>query len=129
MIDCTNALDHRDFTLTNPATAESLAQALPGVNVVKAFNLAPDSAWRNPPANLGVPFCGDADLETVAELIKDVGGVPVPAGALSRAKLLEATAALAIGIWATGGDVRSTFVSVTDAVGDSLDAIRPARSA
>ncbi|MFC6157020.1 NADPH-dependent F420 reductase [Kribbella jiaozuonensis] len=120
VIDCTNALDHRDFTLAQPATAEAIARAVPGVNVVKAFNLAADAVWRNPPSGLGVPICGDEAVDVVAGLVRDIGGVPVAAGGLVRAKLLEATAALAIGIWVGGGDVRGMFPSLGDAFGAVL---------
>ncbi|TDW22828.1 NADPH-dependent F420 reductase [Kribbella kalugense] len=117
LIDCSNALDYRDFTLARPAVAEAVSQAVPGVQVVKAFNLAADAVWRNPPAGLGVPICGDDGLEVVAELVRDLGCEPVMAGGLVRAKLLEATAALAIGIWVAGGDVRGMFPPLEAAFG------------
>jgi predicted dinucleotide-binding enzyme len=120
LIDCTNALDHGDFTLAHPATAEVISRAVPEVQVVKAFNLAADTVWRNPPAGLGVPICGDGGLDLVAELVQSVGCVPVSAGGLARAKLLEATAALAIGIWVGGGDVRGMFPALADAFGTVL---------
>ncbi|MFF0341104.1 hypothetical protein [Kribbella sp. NPDC004875] len=120
LIDCTNALKYDDFTLSQPATAEAIARAAPGVQVVKAFNLAADSVWRNPPPGLGVPLCGDGDLEPVADLVRDLGCTPVFAGGLQRAKLLEATAALAIGIWVRGGDVRGMFPELADAFGTVL---------
>ncbi|MGW6196538.1 NADPH-dependent F420 reductase [Kribbella sp. NPDC055110] len=120
LIDCTNALDQRDFTLAQPAAAEAISRAVPGVQVVKAFNLAPDAVWRNPPAGLGVPLCGDAGVEQVAELVRDLGCTPVFAGGLRRARLLEATAALAIGIWVSGGDVREMFPPLADAFGAVL---------
>src|SRR5437870_5689205 len=47
LIDCTNALDPRDFTLAQQATAETISAAAPGVQMVKAFNLAADAVWRN----------------------------------------------------------------------------------
>lgn len=117
LIDCSNALDYRDFTLAQPAVAEAVSQAAPGVQVVKAFNLAADTVWRNPPAGLGVPICGDDGVELVAELVRDLGCEPVAAGGLVRAKLLEATAALAIGIWVGGGDVRGMFPPLAAAFG------------
>jgi predicted dinucleotide-binding enzyme len=120
LIDCTNALDHRDFTLAQPATAEAISRAVPGVQVVKAFNLAADAVWRNPPAGLGVPICGDGEVEQVAELVRDLGCTPVLAGGLRRARLLEATAALAIGIWVSGGDVREMFPPLAAAFGAVL---------
>lgn len=139
LIDCTNALDHRDFTLAQDSMAEAVSAAVgPGVSVVKGFNLAADTVWRNPPPGLGVPLCGDpvaardtpsgasgraeagAGVPVVAGLVRDLGCVPVPAGGLVRAKLLEATAALAIGIWVGGGDVRGMFPELADAFGTVL---------
>ncbi|TDU90627.1 hypothetical protein EV138_4219 [Kribbella voronezhensis] len=116
LVDCTNAFDHGDFTLAVPAMAESISQAVPHVRVVKAFNLAADTVWRDAPqlfdgAPLGVPICADdpAAADLVGRFVRDLGYLPVPAGSLARARLLEATAALAVGIWVTGGDVRALF--------------------
>ncbi|GAA1126728.1 NAD(P)-binding domain-containing protein [Kribbella jejuensis] len=131
LIDCTNAVDPRDFTLSQDAVAEAVSAAVgPGVSVVKAFNLAADTVWRNPPPALGVPLCGDpapattsaraGGVEVVAELVRDLGCVPVPAGGLRRARLLEATAVLAIGIWMNGGDVRGMFPRSENAFGTVL---------
>ncbi|MET7282760.1 NAD(P)-binding domain-containing protein [Kribbella sp. NPDC005582] len=116
LIDCTNAIEHSDFTLAQPAVAEAISEAVPHAQVVKAFNLAADTVWRAAPhvfegGPLGVPLCGDepAAVERVAGLVRDIGCEPVPSGGLVRAALLEATAAFAIGIWVTGGDVRGLF--------------------
>jgi len=117
LVDCTNALDHRDFTLAQDSVAEAVSAAAPGVRVVKAFNLAADAVWRNPPRGLGVPLCGDEGVEQVAELVEALGCTPVLAGGLRHAKLLEATAALAIGIWVGGGDVRAMFPPLAEAFG------------
>ncbi|WP_328999325.1 NAD(P)-binding domain-containing protein [Kribbella sp. NBC_00709] len=68
---------------------------------------------------LAVP--ADDGVEVVAELVRDIGCVPVAAGGSVRAKLLEATAALAIGIWVGGGDVRGMFPPLAAAFG----AVRP----
>lgn len=124
LIDCTNAIEHSDFTLAHPATAEAISKAVLHAHVVKAFNLAADTVWRAAPhvfegGPLGVPLCGDepAAVERVAEMVQAVGCTPIPAGGLARARLLEATAALAIGIWVTGSDVRTAFPPLTAAFG------------
>ncbi|WP_328323317.1 NAD(P)-binding domain-containing protein [Kribbella sp. NBC_00382] len=116
VLDCTNAVIPGDFTLAVPAMAEQVAQLAPDAHVVKAFNLAPDTVWQDAPCTfegepLGVPFCGDDEAanEQVAVLIRALGCTPVKAGALVRARLLEATAALAIGLWVDGADTRSLF--------------------
>lgn len=116
LVDCTNAVDQRNFTLAQEGVAEAVS-AVTEAAVVKAFNLAADAVWRNPPSGLGVPIAGDAGLEQVAGLVQDLGCTPVPAGGLVRAKLLEATAALVIGIWVGGGDVRGMFPPLEAAFG------------
>ncbi len=125
LIDCTNSINHQGFTLDEPAMAEAISRAVPQVHVVKAFNLAPDAVWRDSPhdfegARLGVPLCGDhpAAVELVGGLVRDLGCEPVFAGGLPRARLLEATAAFAIGVWASGGDVRGLFPPMAAAFGE-----------
>jgi predicted dinucleotide-binding enzyme len=114
LIDCTNSIVPGEFTLAVPAMAERVAELATGAQVVKAFNLAPDAVWRNAPHDfrLGVPLCGDdpAAVEQVAVLVRALGCEPVPAGGLPRARLLEATAAFAIGVWKDGGDANSFFM-------------------
>ena len=124
LVDCTNALVPGDFTLAALATAERIASLATGSQVVKAFNLAADSVWRDAPhafegEPLGVPYCGDhpAANEQVAVLIRALGCTPIAAGGLSRARLLEATAAFAIGVWVNGSDVRSLFPPLAAAFG------------
>jgi len=122
LVDCTNAVDHKDFTLANPAMAETISDHAKGAHVVKAFNLAADSVWRTAPHDfegraLGVPICGDDPdaVARVAVLARDLGCEPVPAGGLVRARLLEATAAFAIGVWVSGGDTRTLFPTIEHA--------------
>ncbi|MFG1623667.1 NADPH-dependent F420 reductase [Kribbella sp. NPDC049227] len=119
LIDCTNAIDQQNFTLAVSAVAERIARAVPHVHVVKAFNLAADTVWHHPPEGLAVPLCSDdpTALAQVSRLVRALGCEPVQAGGLARAKLLEATAALAIGIWVTGGDVRAMFPPLEAAFG------------
>ncbi|NEA32397.1 NAD(P)-binding domain-containing protein [Streptomyces sp. SID13031] len=124
LIDCTNAVVPGEFVLAVPAIAEKVADLAVGAHVVKAFNLAADAVWRDAPHSfegepLGVPYCGDhpAANERVAELIRALGCTPVAAGGLVRARLLEATAALAIGLWVDGADTRSLFPPIAAAFG------------
>ncbi len=96
------------------AMAETISRYADQARVVKAFNLAADSVWRRAPQPgqpLGVPICGDDQeaLDQVAHLVRDLGCEPVNAGGLERARLLEATAAFAIGVWVGGGDTRGLF--------------------
>lgn len=119
LIDCTNAVDHTNFTLAQDSVAEAINAAVKArdVKVVKAFNLAADLVWRNPPAGLGVPICGDDGVDVVAQLVRDLRCVPVHGGGLVRAKLLEATAVFVIGVWVAGEDVRGMFPRLDAALG------------
>ncbi|MEU6976104.1 NAD(P)-binding domain-containing protein [Streptomyces sp. NPDC046371] len=112
LLDCSNPVGagFRLLTEGGPSAAESLAAAAPGARVVKGFNLCHEDVWRmRPPVfdgrPLAVPLCGDDSeaLRLVRELVRDVGCEPVAGGGLERAALLEATAALFIGLWVGEG--------------------------
>ncbi|TGB08037.1 NAD(P)-binding domain-containing protein [Streptomyces sp. MZ04] len=112
LVDCSNAVGPGFALLTEggPGAARLLTDAAPGARVVKAFNLCHEGVWRmDPPVfdgrALAVPVCGDDEgaLDVVRELVKDVGCEPFAAGGLDRAGLLEATAALLIGLWVGEG--------------------------
>ncbi|MBB4686274.1 NADPH-dependent F420 reductase [Amycolatopsis jiangsuensis] len=115
LLDCTNTPGDAEPPGTPVATR--IAGHVPGASVVKAFNLAHVDVWRMAPPTfegrpLGVPLCGDpAAVEVAAELVRDVGATPLPAGGLDRAPLLEATAAFAIGLWKRGADARTMLMS------------------
>ncbi|MFJ6621932.1 NAD(P)-binding domain-containing protein [Kitasatospora sp. NPDC091335] len=112
VVDCSNPVA-AGFALATgygPSAAERVAAAAPGVRVVKAFNLCHAGVWDlRPPVfggrALAVPLCGDdpGALAAVAALVRDAGGEPVSAGPLARAHLLEAAAALLIGLWVGEG--------------------------
>ncbi|MFE9750584.1 NADPH-dependent F420 reductase [Saccharothrix saharensis] len=115
VVDCTNSVVPGRFVLDEPRAAARLAEAS-GAHVVKAFNLCHVDVWRRPSLTfegrpLGVPMCGDSAeaLDVVGELARSIGCVPVHAGPLERAELLEATTAFAIGLWIGGADVRAMF--------------------
>ncbi|OKI96805.1 NADPH-dependent F420 reductase [Kitasatospora sp. CB01950] len=108
LIDCANPIGPGFDLLTGhgPSAAQQLAMAAPEARVVKAFNLCHEDVWRlRPPVfdgrPLAVPLCGDHPdaLARTAALVRDLGCTPVQAGPLTRAHLLEATAALFIGLW------------------------------
>lgn len=129
LLDCANPVGpgFRLLTEGGPSATRRLAAAAPGARVVKAFNLCHEDVWRmTPPAfdgqPLAVPVCGDdeAALARVYELVRDVGCEPVPGGGLDRAGLLEATAALFIGLWvAEQVDVRAIAPPLAYATGPS----------
>ncbi|MFJ2768330.1 NADPH-dependent F420 reductase [Streptomyces sp. NPDC087300] len=114
LIDCSNPVGAGFALLTEadggPSAARRLAEAAPGAHVVKAFNLCHEDVWRMTPPVFGgrplaVPLCGDDEeaLAVVRQLVRDTGCTPVRAGGLARAGLLEATAALVIGVWVGEG--------------------------
>ncbi|GAB2877896.1 NAD(P)-binding domain-containing protein [Streptomyces deserti] len=112
LIDCTNPVGP-GFALRTaggPSAAERIASAAPTAHVVKAFNLCHVDVWRltQPVFDgrpLAVPLCGDDAhaLSVVRRLVRDLGCAPLNAGGLERAGLLEATAALLIGLWVGEG--------------------------
>ncbi|MER7761417.1 NAD(P)-binding domain-containing protein [Streptomyces sp. NPDC097619] len=127
LLDCSNPVGPGFRLLTDggPSAAARLAAAAPGARVVKAFNLCHEDVWgMRPPVfdgrPLAVPVCGDdaEALERVRRLVRDAGCEPVAAGGLDRAGLLEATAALFIGLWVgEGADVRALAPPLTHAAG------------
>ncbi|GAA2096673.1 NAD(P)-binding domain-containing protein [Kitasatospora saccharophila] len=127
LVDCANPVGpgFRLLTGHGPSAAEQLASAAPDAHVVKAFNLCHEDVWRmRPPVfdgrPLAVPLCGDdaTALARVSELVGDAGCTPLPAGGLDRAGLLEATAALFIGLWVgAGADVQAIAPPLAYAVG------------
>ncbi|EPH43426.1 putative F420-dependent NADP reductase [Streptomyces aurantiacus JA 4570] len=126
VVDCGNPVGAGFALLTEggPSAAERLAAAAPGARVVKAFNLCHESVWRLAPPvfdgrRLAVPVCGDdeAALGVVRELVRDIGCVPYDAGGLGRAGLVEATAALLIGLWVGAGVDAQAMVPPVGQVG------------
>jgi predicted dinucleotide-binding enzyme len=127
VIDCTNSLVPTDDGLMlntgggAMSVAWQLAIAAPDAHVVKAFNLCHVSIWTLRPPTfedvpLAVPYCADhPTAAAVTEtLISSIGCTPAPCGGLVRAAYLEATAALAIGLWWAGGQPRAAFPSLAE---------------
>ncbi|MBT2510151.1 NAD(P)-binding domain-containing protein [Streptomyces sp. ISL-98] len=133
LLDCANPVGpgFRLLTEGGLSAAGRLAAAAPGAQVVKAFNLCHEDVWRmTPPVfdsqPLVVPVCGDdeAALTRVYELVRDVGCAPVAGGGLERAGLLEATAALFIGLWvAEQADVRAIAPPLAYATGPRAESV------
>ncbi|MEU9146662.1 NAD(P)-binding domain-containing protein [Streptomyces sp. NPDC048349] len=131
LIDCANPVGpgFRLLTDEGPSAARRLAAAVPGVRVVKAFNLCHEGVWRMTPPifdgqRLTVPICGDdeAALALARKLVRDMGCEPVAGGGLDRAGLLEATAALFIGLWVEEQtDVRAIVPPLAYATGPRAD--------
>ncbi|MBC9715684.1 NAD(P)-binding domain-containing protein [Streptomyces sp. TRM66268-LWL] len=127
LVDCSNPVGpgFRLLTEGGPSAAQLLAAAAPEARVVKAFNLCHEDVWRlRPPVfegrALAVPVCGDDEqaLVAVRALVRDLGCAPVDGGGLGRAGLLEATAALFIGLWVgEGADAQAIAPPLAHAAG------------
>ncbi|MDT0269561.1 NAD(P)-binding domain-containing protein [Streptomyces sp. DSM 44915] len=131
LIDCVNPVA-AGFVLADGggrSMAERVAAAAPGAWVVKGFNLCHEDVWRMTPpafdgAPLAVPLCGDepAALAVAGRLVRDLGCVPQAGGGLARAGLLEATAALVIGLWVGANeDARAMLPPLAYAAGPPDD--------
>ncbi len=102
IIDLTNPLSADVSHLVvggNDSAAEQIARALPGAQVVKAFNGITADNFPNPAfagATAQVLYCGDdaPAKAAVRELIQACGYEPQDCGALSNARYLEAIAML-----------------------------------
>ncbi|MFD8545529.1 NADPH-dependent F420 reductase [Streptomyces sp. NPDC059649] len=139
LLDCANPVGPGFQLLTEggPSAAAGLAAAAPAAYVVKAFNLCHEDVWRmTPPVFDGqlltVPLCGDNEmaLTRVRELVRDAGCEPVAAGGLERAGLLEATAALFIGLWVgESADVRAMTPPLAYAAGPRTGGVEGAMGA
>ncbi|MGW6929966.1 NADPH-dependent F420 reductase [Lentzea sp. NPDC054927] len=110
VVDATNPLNETfsDLTTGGSSQAEQLADAVPGVKLVKAFNTV--FASRLGDANEGgLPldgfYAGDDEpaKQVVAELLASLGFRPIDAGGLRMARALEELAFLNITLNARNG--------------------------
>ena len=111
VIDITNPRADRDGPLTEEwlemGTGLAMAQYLPGVRLVKAFNTVGPRMYENPIRDgerIGVPLAGDDEeaLAIVADLVRDIGLDPVIVGPLTRASEFDRGSP----IWETGASAR-----------------------
>ena len=117
VIDLSNPRADRDGPLTDEwlemGTGLAMAQYLPGVRLVKAFNSLGARMLANPMRNgarIGVPIAGDDEeaRDIVADLVRDTGLDPVIVGPLERAKEFDRGSP----IWVTGAsaqEIRETL--------------------
>lgn len=96
LIDCTNpfAADRSGLTVGRDTSAgEMVARWAPGARVVKTFNHIGWEQLAEPafPGEAAMFYCGDdpSAKEAVASLITDLRFVPIDAGPLRAARLLE----------------------------------------
>ena len=106
VIDITNPLtaDYMGLTLGfETSAAEEIAKALPGAQVVKAFNTVLAQVLAEGPAfaagqTVPVFYAGDDERakQTVRAVVESIGFQPVDAGGLKNARYLEPVAGLNI---------------------------------
>jgi len=111
VIDITNPRADRDGPRTEEwlemGTGLAMAQYLPGVRLVKAFNTVSARMYETPIRDgerIGVPLAGDDEeaLAIVADLVRDMGLDPVIVGPLARASEFDRGSP----IWETGASAR-----------------------
>jgi 8-hydroxy-5-deazaflavin:NADPH oxidoreductase len=110
VVDCTNAVDYATFELkpSSGSAAEQVAELAPGAHVVKALHLFAGRSWLTPASPDAAPrtlaICGDhrPALESTAELVRALGGVPATIGPLKAARQLEDAAGLVMRLVAAG---------------------------
>ena len=111
VIDLSNPRLDREGPITNEwlemGTGLAMAQYLPGVRLVKAFNSLGSRMLQNQMRNgerIGVPIAGDDDeaVDIVADLVRDAGLEPVIVGPLARASEFDRGSP----VWVTGMSAR-----------------------
>jgi len=121
LVDCTNPVAWEDGPVLAPpaegSVAQAIAAAVPGAKVVKGFNTFGAEVHRDP--DLGgvaadVLLAGDDGLakQRVSEIAAAIGFVPIDAGPLRNAGLLEALAVLWIHLATKGGRSREMAFKV-----------------
>lgn len=108
VIDITNPRADRDGEAETArwlemGTGLAMAQYLPGVRLVKAFNTLSSRMLANPAPNgvrIGIPIAGDdpSAREIAARLVREAGFEPVMVGELARAKEFDRGTP----VWVTG---------------------------
>ena len=112
VIDISNPRLDREGPITNEwlamGTGLAMAQYLPGVRLVKAFNTLGSRMVLNPINNdgerIGVPIAGHDDeaVAIVASLVRDAGFDPVIVGSLAQASEFDRGSP----VWVTGMSAR-----------------------
>ena len=118
VIDINNPISIETFVTTREdgrSLTEAIAQALPGADVGKAFNMAQVKVWSDPDMTydgrrmVTLYTADEAADETIAELIADVGAEPLRLGGNQHAYQLEAAAAMVIKFLFAGSDPQTIF--------------------
>jgi len=118
VIDINNPVDIETFVTTRDdgrSLTEAIADALPGAQVGKAFNMAQVAVWADPDMTydgrqmVTLYTADDGADAAIAELIADVGAQPLRLGGNAHAYQLEAAAAVVIKFLFAGGDPHTIF--------------------
>lgn len=118
VIDITNPISIETFRTTRAdggSLTEAIAEALPGAEVGKAFNMAQVAVWADPDMTydgrqmVTLYTADDGADAAIAELIADVGAAPLRLGGNAHAYQLEAAAAMVIKFLFAGADPHTIF--------------------
>ncbi|WP_299626553.1 NADPH-dependent F420 reductase [Pelagibius sp.] len=119
VIDINNPVSVETFLTTRDdgrSLTQALAEALPGAELGKAFNMAQAAVWADPDMTydgrtLVTLFTADSERasEVIAGLIRDVGSEPLRLGGNAHAYQLEAAAAIVIKFLFAGRDPHTVF--------------------
>ncbi len=115
LVDPTNPVIHGVGThrLPSGSAAQHIADRAIGAHVVKGFNVHPASFWANATPDDTVLLAGNAPkaVETVSNLVRDVGATPHFVGDLNRARQIEELAGTVISLAFAGLQPRSAVPS------------------
>ena len=112
-LDVPDGLDYPSFELS---IAQKIQAQIPNAHVVKAFNTTPIELFELCPdlvkpyeVSIFLATDDDAARATVAQLVTDLGFVPVDCGPLYAAKSIERAAQLIIGVIISSGQFLTTL--------------------
>ena len=119
VIDINNPISTESFLTTREdgrSLTEAIAEALPGAEVGKAFNMAQAAVWESPDMaydgrTMVTLFTAETERASavIAALIRDVGSEPLRLGGNAHAYQLEAAAAIVIKFLFAGRDPHTIF--------------------
>jgi len=118
VIDINNPVSIDTFLTTRDdsrSLTEAISDYLPAAHVGKAFNMAQVAVWEDPDMTydgrqmVTLYTADEAADAAIAQLVRDVGALPLRLGSNAHAYQLEAAAAIVIKFLFAGGDAHTIF--------------------